>query len=566
MAYQTLYRKYRPRSFEDIVGQKNIVKVLSNAVIHSKIAHAYLFCGPRGTGKTSMAKIFAKIVNCQNLNGTEPCGHCICCKQIEDKSFMDIIEIDAASNNGVDEIREIKNKVNLAPNSGKYKVYIIDEVHMLSIGAFNALLKTLEEPPAHIIFILATTEPHKLPITVISRCQRFDFKKFLNSEIVENLKKICSQENISLSDDILNEIAILSDGGMRDAIGLLDQLSLYSNGDVVIEDLYQLSGNLSTVNEIDFLKHYFSNDISFCFDSLRNFESNGKNFGKIASDFVNILDSILKYKIIDNYSNSNDINYKDDYLLLSSMVSREKISSLIQKICDVEKNVKNSSNPRILFEIALLMEYGVPDDTSTKSKIVEKNVKNISKKNDNNHSKLDNKNENDIIKSKYFDFSLNSDQISELHNIRINNTFYDASKTVLNDLKNKLSLIMNYMFDDNYGFLVLNLQDCELRVAGSKNVIISVELPSTAEILNEKIYLLDELISKTFGTQYKCFVVSNSDWNTIKKEYVASLNTNKTYDYIEEINYFSENLNKNKKNTDLEGIFGNEVNDIIEIG
>ena len=218
--YQALYRKYRPQTLDDVCGQDTIVKIITNSILNNQINHAYLFAGPRGTGKTSIAKIFGRIVNCQNPNGCIPCGKCPSCLE---KNNSDIIEIDAASNNGVDEIRELRNKVNLVPAFGKYKVYIIDEVHMLTTGAFNALLKTLEEPPAHVIFILATTDPHKIPETIISRCQRLDFKRISDDAIVENLTKIAQKENIDVEKDALYEIARLSAGGMRDSVGMLDQ-------------------------------------------------------------------------------------------------------------------------------------------------------------------------------------------------------------------------------------------------------------------------------------------------------------------------------------------------------
>ena len=229
MNYKALYRKYRPSLFNEIVGQDHIVKILKNSIIKNKIGHAYLFSGPRGTGKTSTAKIFASTINCLQPVDGEKCGKCAICKLEEN---VDIIEIDAASNNGVDEIREIRQNAKLMPNNSKYKVYIIDEVHMLSIGAFNALLKTLEEPPLHVIFILATTEFQKVPLTIVSRCQKFQFKKLTNNDIEKKLHEIVEKENINITDDALTLIAEISDGGLRDAINLLDQASSTVDGKI----------------------------------------------------------------------------------------------------------------------------------------------------------------------------------------------------------------------------------------------------------------------------------------------------------------------------------------------
>ena len=246
--HQSLYRKYRPQTFDDVVGQKVIIKSLKNVILKNKISHAYLFTGPRGTGKTSVAKILAKTVNCVNLTDTSPCNECVSCTQINQKQTVDVIEIDAASNNGVDEIRELKSKVSLVPTVGKYKIYIIDEVHMLTIGAFNALLKTLEEPPAHIIFILATTEPHKIPETILSRCQKFDFKRIDDKSMDKRLKYICKSEKIDIEDQALEEIIRFSSGGMRDSISLLEQAQVYSDSIIKLDDVHEINGTLPKVN------------------------------------------------------------------------------------------------------------------------------------------------------------------------------------------------------------------------------------------------------------------------------------------------------------------------------
>src|SRR5690625_1978948 len=245
MSYQALYRVWRPRTFEDVVGQTHITRTLQNAISQQKFSHAYLFSGPRGTGKTSAAKIFAQTINCEHAPVKEPCNECAACRGILDGSISDVLEIDAASNTSVDDIREIRDKVKYASSVVPYKVYIIDEVHMISVNAFNALLKTLEETTTHVVFILATTKQHKIPLTIISRCQRFDFKPIGSKVIVERMQEIIEKEEVTVDEDALEAIALSAEGGMRDALSLLDQSISYSDEHVVLKDVLAVTGGVS---------------------------------------------------------------------------------------------------------------------------------------------------------------------------------------------------------------------------------------------------------------------------------------------------------------------------------
>ena len=292
MGYLALYRKYRPQTFEEIVGQQNVVKILKNSIEKNMISHAYLFSGPRGTGKTTIAKLIAKLLNCSNPKNDMPCENCPSCIAFNEKNNPDIIEMDAASNNGVDEIREIRDKVSLMPSISKYKVYIIDEVHMLSIGAFNALLKTLEEPPQHVIFILATTELYKVPNTIISRCQCFDFEKISDDDIVKKLKYIVEKEKINIEDDVLNLIAKYSDGGLRDAINLFDKLVCCSSN-VTVDDFYEIKGIVKEEELEKILKYLLVNDIKSIFDEIDTLNKKGKNLILFAIELLEYLKNIL---------------------------------------------------------------------------------------------------------------------------------------------------------------------------------------------------------------------------------------------------------------------------------
>ncbi|MBU8855679.1 DNA polymerase III subunit gamma/tau [Bacillus sp. FJAT-26377] len=355
MAYQALYRVYRPQSFNDVVGQQHIIKTLQNALVQEKFSHAYLFSGPRGTGKTTAAKILAKAVNCEKAPIAEPCNECATCRGITDGSISDVIEIDAASNNGVDEIRDIRDKVKYAPSAVRYKVYIIDEVHMLSIGAFNALLKTLEEPPAHVIFILATTEPHKIPLTIISRCQRFDFKRISPEDIVYRMKEVLGSEELEVSEDALYEIAKASEGGMRDALSLLDQAISYSTEKVSLEDVLSITGAVSQAFIVKIVQAIFNESIVEALDSVESLIKNGKDPARFVEDLIFYYRDVLLYQASEeNAYLLEKAAVNEEFKELSSKMDSAFIYKVIAELNQTQQEMKWSNHPRVLLEVALV--------------------------------------------------------------------------------------------------------------------------------------------------------------------------------------------------------------------
>ncbi|MDR0923153.1 MAG: DNA polymerase III subunit gamma/tau [Hungatella sp.] len=357
MSYTALYRKWRPPSFSDVKGQDHIVQTLKNQIVSERIGHAYLFCGTRGTGKTSIAKIFAKAVNCEHPADGSPCGECQTCKNIAAGASLNVVEIDAASNNGVENIREIREEVQYPPTEGKYRVYIIDEVHMLSTGAFNALLKTLEEPPSYVIFILATTEVQKIPVTVLSRCQRYDFKRITVETIVEHLKGLTAAEHIQVEDRALTYIAKAADGALRDALSLLDQCIAFHYGELLTYDnVLEVLGAVDITVFGTMFRAIAESRTKDCITCLEEMVIQGRELGQFVIDFIWYLRNLLILKSVDHAENLLDMSTENQNLLKedSKLTDNDTLLRYIRVFSDLSNQLRYAFQKRVLIEVALI--------------------------------------------------------------------------------------------------------------------------------------------------------------------------------------------------------------------
>jgi len=542
MIYQALYRKYRPKTFNDVCGQEIITTTLKNAIQYNKLTHAYLFIGPRGTGKTSIAKIFAKTINCNSPKDGVSCENCDICKMSNNNENVDIIEMDAASNNGVDEVREIKNHVTFMPTFSKYKIYIIDEVHMLSSGAFNALLKTLEEPPKHVIFILATTEPQKVPLTIISRCQCFEFKSIPNNLIEERIKYICKEEKIDITDDAVKQIGEDSNGGLRDAIGLLDQLNSYTNGNIKIEDVLKINGRVSINVFKELFDNIYDNNIEGIFDLSDRFNTEGKDYVLICEDLIKYLkNSLIEYQI----SNENELVGK---------LGKENITKIVFEITDYIGRMRNIREKKIFFDLLLIRICSIIDtnvriNTSNTIKIEKKEEpkKELEKK-----SEVEPKKDEPVDDSKY-------DNYKELMKIRLNNILAQADKL---SLKKYLEFISNLEGDlDNleerqiYNLLL----DCEIVAGSTDGIVITTDSRILLEELYDNLFSIENLFSNKLGTNiHACFNL-NDNWVKTSDIYRKRLRNKEKIDLLDETEIL-------KSITDTKEEKKNEFEDLLEIG
>lgn len=516
--YQALYRKYRPASFDDVVSQNAILTTLQNAVKTSHISHAYLFSGPRGTGKTTVAKIFARLVNCES-NGIicEQCDSCIYSIQ---KECMDIVEIDAASNNGVDEIRSLRDKITVLPTQLRYKVYIIDEVHMLSIGAFNALLKTLEEPPAHVIFILATTDPQKIPSTIVSRCQCYYFKKITNSEIVQRLRYISDLENIDIDDDVLELIATSAEGGLRDAIGLLDKVISYQNDShITVNDFLLINGSLP-IEEVRLLEeNLFTYQTKGMFESINKYYNDGK-------DLIQVLKQLmieLKDQLIDYYLNDNSLNYEEQDMI-------DLVNLLNEKMFDIKK----SDDIKMYVEIMLLHFINQHANKNIskgfKEKIISREIISSNKKE-----------EKQVINDsfgeepmKVVDQNADLEQFKNVMTIRCRNIMSSAEKSeLLMEIENWKKMEY-FTFDHHYGYLACELLDGKPSASSKDGIIICYDYDSMLEKINLHFDQITNFFQEKFSSTKKLAIVGLEEWSQLKNEYIQLIKSGKNFQYQEE--------------------------------
>ncbi|MFA6675255.1 MAG: DNA polymerase III subunit gamma/tau [Bacilli bacterium] len=555
MAYKALYRKYRPLTFDEVAGQQHIVKTIKNALATGKIAHAYLFAGPRGTGKTTMAKLLAKALNCDEGIGHQ-CNDCKNCIAINEGTHPDVLEIDAASNNGVDEIRDLIDKVKYSTILGRYKVYIIDEVHMMTAGAFNALLKTLEEPPEHVIFILATTEPHKILPTILSRCQRYDFSKVSDDDINNRIKDILEQEEIAYNEKAVKLIVSLADGGMRDALSILDQVLAYSGNRLNEDDVLDIFALESTQEKIELLTSIAQNDITDVLDRLKEYVARGTDIKRLTDDLLLILKDLLIFETTNRFDYL-EILKKEEVQILSHQFNQRQTMEMIEILMNTLKDYKNVTSIVPLFEVMLLklaslkfekkenVSVTVKEDMVPKNS--ETNAENTAKSQFNDNKAKSNAPQQMSILSE------DEPQIDEpqkpivfdkgvllLENTKVEDKFFvnddlmikimvTSKKDIKNDLIKNWKNINRLTTHPSLGKVAMLLVDGHPLVAGNKVLIVEYPLDKAVTKVNtqENQQEIQDVISNIFGRKMFVYAVSRKDSIRLQKMYMDMIQVNK---------------------------------------
>ncbi|MFP9131353.1 DNA polymerase III subunit gamma/tau [Niallia sp. BSM11] len=532
MNYQALYRVWRPQQFIDVVGQEHITKTLQNALLQQKTTHAYLFSGPRGTGKTSAAKILAKAVNCERAPISEPCNECAACKGITDGSIPDVIEIDAASNNGVEEIRDIRDKVKYAPSSVPYKVYIIDEVHMLSIGAFNALLKTLEEPPKHVIFILATTEPHKIPLTIISRCQRFDFRRITAHSIVKRMKLIIDESGISCDDKALQMIARAADGGMRDALSLLDQAISYSQESVTVEDALTVTGAVSQGFLNDLAKAVYEKDTVKGLQSLDELLFSGKDPSRFIEDFIFFYRDMLLYKTAPNLEESLErVMLDDEFRNLADSYGQEQIYELIGLLNKTQQDMRWTNHPRIFLEVAIvkLCQMAISSPTQDTGAFSNTEIQGLI-------SKI-NSLEEELARIRQSGVTSSAEEAAPQKKVRatrkgfqaptgkINEILKQATKQELQNIKSNWGNMLGQLVKNQMRSQAALLNEAEPVAASTDSIVIKFKYEIHCQMALDNVKFIETItlsLQQLLGRRYKLVGVPEEQWLKIREDFLSS--------------------------------------------